>query len=81
MLLPCLSKVSMASKVTPFLLVWPHSFICIKGVVEDWPVFCLSIFSFIITHLAVVIASLKLSMGNSIGYSLLRRVFFISSKI
>ena len=71
MLSLCLSKVSIASKVTPLLLVlsedWPQSFTHINGVVDDWPVFCLSIFSFIITLLAVVIGSLILSMGNRIG--------------
>ena len=79
----CLSNVSMASKVTALLLDlsidWLLSFTHMNGVVEDWPDFCLSVFSFIIILSAVAIMSLKLSMGKQIGYSLLGRVFFINS--
>ena len=80
-----LSMVSIASKVTPLFLVlledWLLSVICTNGMVDVCPVFCLSIFSFIINLFAVVIASLRLFMGNRIGQSLLGRMFFINSKI
>ena len=61
----------------------PLSLICmfIKGVEEDCPANCLSIFSLVSILLGVSTAILKSSIGKSTQYNFDERVFLNTSKI
>ena len=80
-----LSKVSIASKVTPLLLLvcveYLSLLVILMNGVEDCPVSCLSNFSFISTLFAKSVASLRLLTLIKVEYSQYGRVFLKLSKI